>query len=106
MATKKNLTVIFSTHSITLLKSVPREQIIFLERTKTGVVSPIAGCFPTYAIGNITLGEERAPDVVLYVEDEVAKAILEPLTMLTMQKKYNANNLFPQVKIVPIGGFE
>lgn len=106
MAGKKQLTVIFSTHSVTLLKTVPRSQIIYLERSNKGVVTPIVACFPTYALGNITLGEERAPDVILYVEDEVARSIIEPLVKLTVQKKYQNNSLFPVVKTVPIGGFE
>jgi ABC-type multidrug transport system ATPase subunit len=106
MAEKKQLTVIFSTHSVTLLKSVPHSEIIFLERDKKGQVVPIVACFPTYAVGNITLGEERAPDVVFYVEDEVARAIVEPLVKLTVQRKYQNDSLFPVVKTVPIGGFE
>lgn len=106
MADRKQLTVIFSTHSVTLLKTVPRSQIIYLERDEKGVVTPIVACFPTYALGNITLGEERAPDIVLYVEDEIARAIVEPLVKLTVQGKYQNNRLFPVIKTVPVGGFE
>ncbi|WP_034997946.1 ATP-dependent nuclease [Beijerinckia mobilis] len=105
IAKDKELTIIFSTHSVSLIKGVPRKQIIFLQRDDNGIVNSITGCFPTYALGNITLGEERAPDVVLYVEDEIAKAITEPLIKLVMQKKFSDQNLFPVVQIIPIGGF-
>lgn len=101
----KNLTVIFSTHSVSLLKSVSRRRSIFLERDDENNVTPIVGCFPTYAIGNIALGEEHAPDVVLYVEDEVSRSIVEALVKLTINHKYDDDSLFPGVKIVPIGGF-
>jgi hypothetical protein len=106
VAKAKRLTVIFSTHSISLLKAVHRSKILYLERASGGVVSVVKGCFPTYAIGAITLGEENAPDAVFYVEDEVAKAILEPLVKLVLQEKFAASSLFPDVRVVPIGGFD
>lgn len=102
----KNLTIIFSTHSTSLLKSVPRTKIIYLDRDSSGKIEVVRNCFPTYAIGNITLGEEKAPDVVLYVEDEVAKSIVEPIVKLALQHRFAANNLFPDVRVVPIGGFD
>jgi hypothetical protein len=103
---KKNLTVIFSTHSVSLLKSVPHQNIIFLDRGDDGVVHPIVGCFPAYAIGNITIGEERTPDVILYVEDDVARSLVDPLAKLAMSDKYGAAEFSPSVKVVPIGGFK
>jgi hypothetical protein len=105
-ATRKQLTIVFSTHSVSLLKTVPRAKIIFLDRNGSGDVDVVRGCFPTYAIGNITLGEEKAPDTVLYVEDEVTKAIVEPLVKLALQSRFAARSLFPDVRVIPIGGFD
>ena len=103
IAKDKKLTVIFSTHSVSLLKSASRKNTIYLQRDDDNNVIPIVGCFPTYAIGNITIGEERAPDVVLYVEDEVARSIVEPLIKLIITEEYFPMiRLFPTVKIVPI----
>jgi len=104
-ARTKRLTIIFSTHSVSLLKTVPRSKVIYLDRDENGVVNAVRGCFPTYAIGNITLGEERAPDIVLYVEDEMARAIVEPLVKLVLQDNFASNILFPDVRVIPIGGF-
>lgn len=106
VAARKRLTVVFSTHSVSLLKTVPRNKIIFLDRDDAGQVSVVNGCFPTYAIGNITIGEENHPDTVLYVEDEVAKAIVDTLVKLAVQERFNNNNLFPDVRTIPIGGFD
>ncbi|MFT8523341.1 AAA family ATPase [Gluconobacter oxydans] len=106
VAKEKQLTVIFSTHSVSLLKEVPREKIIFLEKDRKGNVNVIKGCFPTYAIGSITIGDETAPDIVLYVEDEVARWIVEPLVKITLQERFRQNNLFPDVRVIPIGGFD
>lgn len=106
IAQEKRLTVIFSTHSVSLLKSVPRKQLIFLQQTDQGIEA-LRGCFPTYIIGNITLGEERAPDRVIYVEDETAKHIVSALVKLSLSDTYaNQIQLFPTVKIVPIGGYD
>ena len=106
IAQSKHLTVLFSTHSVSLLKSVPRKKLIFLQRSERRVEA-LTGCFPTYIIGQITLGEERAPDKVIYVEDDVAVYIVEALVKLSLSHRYeNQNHLFPTVKIVPIGGFE
>jgi energy-coupling factor transporter ATP-binding protein EcfA2 len=105
-AARKRLTVIFSTHSVSLLKTVQRSSIIYLYRDDDGCVDVVRGCFPTYAIGNITIGEEQAPDCVLYVEDEVAKAIVEPVVKLALQERFAANSLFPDVRVIPIGGFD
>jgi energy-coupling factor transporter ATP-binding protein EcfA2 len=106
VARAKRLTIIFSTHSVSLLKSVSHRRIIYLSRDETGSIEVVQGCFPTYAIGNITLGEEKAPDAVLYVEDNIAKAIVEPLVKLILQNKLAASNLFPDVRVIPIGGFD
>ena len=104
---RKSLTVLFSTHSVSIMKSVSRNQIIYLERNDDNVVEPLIGCFPTYAIGQITIGEERIPDVVFYVEDDVARVLVKSLAKLVMSRKYNDTfSLFPSLKVVPIGGFE
>lgn len=106
IAKQKNLTVIFSTHSVTLLKSTPRDNILFLE-TKGRKVTTLKGCFPTYALGNIAYDEERAPDIAIFVEDESALHIAETFKDLALARKLGGNNaLFPSVQVVPIGPFK
>lgn len=102
----KRLTIVFSTHSVSLLKKAPHQKIIYLDKKQDGSIDVVIGCFPTYAIGNITLGEETTPDIVLYVEDEVARLILEPLVKLALQSRFQADAMFPDVKVIPIGGFD
>jgi hypothetical protein len=72
-ATQKNLTIIFSTHSVTLIKCIDRRRILFLDRQSDGTIKCVKGCYPTFALGHITAGEEVAPDLVVYVEDDSAK---------------------------------
>lgn len=104
-APTKNLTVIFSTHSISLLKSVPRKDILFLDVNGT-TTTTLRGCYPAYAIGNMAYGEERAPDAVIYVEDDAAAHVTEALLHLYLASKHGANPvLLPTVQILPIGPF-
>nr|WP_246879096.1 AAA family ATPase [Thalassospira sp. ER-Se-21-Dark] len=105
IAEKKNLTVIFSTHSVTLLKRAHRKKIIFLQREDHGKVSVVSECFPTYALGSLTVGEEASPDFAIYVEDEVARAIVRQLGSLVVSEKYPNLERAPSVKVCPIGGF-
>ncbi|AFQ50562.1 AAA family ATPase [Burkholderia cepacia] len=105
MAGQKRLTVIFSTHSVTLLKRVQQHQIIFLE-ANDGAVTTVKGCYPTYALGNIAYDEERAPDHVIYVEDESALYATEILVRHCISARFRDHaSLFPTVHVVPIGPF-
>lgn len=102
----KSLTVIFSTHSVTLLKTINRTQIIYLDKTKTGEVTPVIGCFPTFAIGNIAYDEESLPDIMIYVEDNYAKRLLSSFYKFFSQEKFKEASKMPSIKIIPIGGFK
>lgn len=105
IAAEKRLTVIFSTHSVSLIKSVPRNRLLYLENTD-GAVSTIPGCFPTYALGAIALGEERAPDVVIYVEDVNAVEVVEAFASMFKSERFGHDGrLAPTVKVAPIGPF-
>lgn len=104
-APTKELTIIFSTHSVSLLKSVPRNCILFLDNSGAQTIA-VEGCYPAYAIGNMAYGEERAPDAVLYVEDDAAVHATEALLQHFMNTKYGANpTMRPTVQVLPIGTF-
>jgi len=104
-AKEKSLTVIFSTHSVTLLKTIDHSRIIYLEKQDDGDIRPVFGCFPTYAIGNIASDEEALPDIMLYVEDLFARDFLISFYELFVNEKYTDPTLRPSAKIVPVGGF-
>ena len=105
IAADRGLTVIFSTHSVSLLKAVKRKQIMFLEASGADVTA-IVGCFPTYALGGIASTEEAAPDVLVYVEDDAAMYISEALVQMTISALYaDEQRLYPTVQVVPVGPF-
>lgn len=105
-AKAKSLTVIFSTHSVTLLKSIDRRRIIYLEKEEDGEIKPIVGCFPTYAIGNIASDEETLPDIMLYVEDVFARDVLTAFFEHFANEKFPDPTARPTTKIVPVGPFD
>jgi predicted ATPase len=105
VAADKALTVIVSTHSVTLLKCSPRERIIFLDQQDHSTIV-LKGCFPAYAIGGISLSEERTPDVVVYVEDEAARCVTNSLISSCIAARYvQSPGVFPTIRVLPVGDF-
>lgn len=104
-AKSKKLTIIFSTHSVTLLKAIDRKFIIFLENNGQGLISVVRGCYPTYALGHIADSEESIPDAVFYVEDMRAKLIIGSMFERFANEDFPDPNSRPTVKIAPVGGF-
>lgn len=105
-ATEKSLTVIFSTHSVTLLKSIDRRHIIYLDKQDDGEIKPVIGCFPTYAIGNIASEEETLPDIMLYVEDLFARDMVTAFFEKFADERVPDPTARPSTKIVPVGPFD
>lgn len=105
-ARTKSLTIIFSTHSVTLLKAIDRRRIIYLDKQDNGDIRPIYGCYPTYAIGNIASAEEALPDIMLYVEDLFARDMLSAFFEKFADERFDDPTARPTAKIVPIGGFQ
>ncbi|HAU4927727.1 AAA family ATPase [Aeromonas hydrophila] len=101
ITTEKNLTVIFSTHSATLIKNINKTKIIFLSGNDGNILVK-KNVFPAHILGEIAFDEEVNSDFIFFVEDEQAKILLEQ-----MCGKYheNDNNHKPMYKVVPIGGF-
>lgn len=98
----KNLTVIFSTHSANLIKNANRDHFYFLEKTKTDT-RVLHQCYPTYALGQIASKDERAPDVVIYVEDEQARLIVDHIVRKLINSEM-AGKSKPTIITTPVGG--
>lgn len=105
-ANAKRLTVIFSTHSVTLLKTIDRKRIIYLDKLEDGSTRSLVGCFPTYALGNIASVEESLPDAMIYVEDLFARDMTNAFFELFADDRYQDPTLRPTAKVVPVGGFQ
>lgn len=100
----KNLTTIVSTHSASLIKYFGKKYLNFLvkEGTETKILK---NCYPTYALGQLGFGEERAPDYLVYVEDKAARRISEILWQSLVVDGLGLRAAYaPTVHFVEIGG--
>ncbi|WP_108445330.1 ATP-dependent nuclease [Halomonas denitrificans] len=104
VADDKGLTVVFSTHSVSLIKTADRRQILHLAKNGSGV-ELISSCFPTYAIGDMALDEESLPDKIVFTEDDAAASIARVFVKAYNLSRYAGQSYYPTVHVVPIGGF-
>lgn len=104
VAEEKSLTILFSTHSTSLIKRAGRKRIIFLESDGRGNITSIPRCFPAQALGDIAIDEDMSPDVLCFVEDDKAALLLDAI----MESSLNglASVAKPIYKVVPVGGFK
>lgn len=105
IATAKQLTVLFSTHSATIIKNSERRQIIHLRSDNNGKISPVVGAFPAQVLGDIAFDDELAADFIFYVEDKQAKLLTEQLVGMYMAHCHPDRNYRPLYKVAPVGGF-
>ena len=101
-ATEKNLTVLVSTHSSSLIKC--SSKLIFLDKDITNNnINVHYNCYPTLALQEVAVEEDIQPDYVFFVEDQSAEFLLKE--MIKQYFKHNTNKLQPLWKILPIGGY-
>jgi hypothetical protein len=105
IAAAKNLTVVVSTHSSTLIKQASRKQILFLQADDAGNVACVNNCFPSFVLGALAYREEAASDVVIYVEDEAARVVVEELARRFIADQFRNASMLPSVNAIPVGGF-
>lgn len=105
IATEKSLTVVVSTHSATLIKQASRGSILHLQSDDNGHVICARNCFPSYVLGALAYQEESASDVLIYVEDEAARTILEQFVRRFLTNAIPQQHLTPSVTVIAVGGF-
>ncbi|MDR1698594.1 MAG: AAA family ATPase [Prevotellaceae bacterium] len=101
-AIEKDLTIILSTHSSSLIKSA--KNLIYLENTDgTGNIKVHTNCYPAIILKDIAIEEDIQPDYVFIVEDEMAELLLKE----TIQRyaQIETNQRVPIYKVIPIGGY-
>lgn len=104
VAKDKNLTVIFSTHSSSLIKRASRKRILLLQDSGEGKINCEKNVYPAQALGDIAYDDEINPDFLFFVEDYKAKTLLEQ--MISEYKTTISNKIPPYYKVVPVGGFK
>lgn len=101
LTSEKGLTIIISTHSASIIKS--EKSVILLEQHADNVIDVIYQCPPAKAIGAIGMREDTMPDIIVLVEDKMAKSLFHAL-----KQRYNElqnENSYLDIRILEIGGF-
>lgn len=100
-AKDKNLIVLLSTHSSSIIKYT--KNIIYLENNK-GDVEVVNNCYPAYVLKNMAIEEDFQPDCLFVVEDDKAKLLLNEIIRY-YNENFSKKNIKPIYKILPIGGY-
>lgn len=98
IAENNNTVVLFSTHSIELIRSIRAENIYYLQRHVDGHIEVINPCYPVYATRNLE-SSNYGHDYIIMVEDELARAIIE---RILRQKRLLSNK---RVLVIAVGGW-
>mgnify|MGYP005774777645 CR=1 FL=1 len=104
IALEKKLTILISTHSITMIKATDKQHIFLLEDNHQGRYNVINPCYPAKAIGCVDFIENAIYDAVFFVEDEMARLLLKKM----IKKCCEADQRFHTITncIIPVGGYE
>ena len=78
LAEENNFVVLFSTHSIELIRSIHPENIYYLQRHIDNSLEVVNPCYPVYATRNLE-SSNYGHDYVIMVEDDLAKNIVDKI---------------------------
>lgn len=98
IAVNNNTVVLFSTHSIELIRSISPENIFYLQRYANGMLEIINPCYPVYATRNLE-SSNYGHDYIIMVEDNLAKLIVE---RILREKRLLSNK---RVLVIAVGGW-
>lgn len=98
IAERKNLRVLLTTHSSSLIYHARR--ITYIE-SKSGIVTALENCRPAYVLKDLSIPEEMNPDYILFVEDDMAACLLNAVLQYSKvaQRKHRV------CRVVPVGGY-
>lgn len=99
MAEEADLAIYFSTHSIELIRTIKPQNIFYLSKNFSDDIIVTNPCYPAYATKNLYSDDGFGNDVVVLVEDDLAKLVFERVLI----EKSLKNNM--HVKVLPTGGW-
>lgn len=94
-----DLSIFFSTHSLELLREIKSQNIYYLSSLCNDTIMVTNPCYPAYATRNLYGDDGYGNDLVILVEDDLAKIIIEKILIT----KDLAQNI--RIKILPTGGW-
>lgn len=98
---EKNLTIILSTHSSSIIKCA--DKLIFLENDGNGNIKVEKNCYPALVLKEVAIEEDIQPDYIFIVEDDMAELLLKEIINYYFQIENTRQK--PIFKVIPIGGY-
>lgn len=98
IAMNLNTVVLFSTHSIELIRSITPDSIFYIQRHVNGSMEIINPCFPVYATRNLE-SSNYGHDFIILVEDDLARGIIE---RILKERKLLSNK---RILVIAVGGW-
>ena len=98
MASKYNVAIYFSTHSLEIINSLPIDNLFYLHRISMGEIACENPCYPAYITRDIYV--HSGYDILILVEDDLAQFLVN---------RYIDNNHFDynkRIQVLPVGGFD
>lgn len=99
IANEIDLAIFFSTHSIELLREIKSQNIYYLQANVDDSITVTNPCYPAYATRNLYSDDGYGNDMVILVEDDLAKLIIERILL----EKSLLKNI--RIKVLPTGGW-
>ena len=98
LAIEKDTVVLFSTHSIELIRTIPPKNIYYLQHHVNGTLELINPCYPVYATRNLE-SSKYGYDYLIMVEDNLAKKIVD---RILIDERLLSNK---RVLVIAVGGW-
>lgn len=99
VADEIDLSIFFSTHSLELLREIKAQNIYYLTKMFDGSIIVTNPCYPAYATRNLYGEDGYGNDMVVLVEDDLAKLIIDKI----IADKSLARSI--RIKVLPTGGW-
>lgn len=101
-AREKDIVIIISTHSATLIKRAKKIQ--YLEKNDEGYITMIDNVRSAYVLKDLSIESDNNPDYLFFVEDGMAKEYLTKVLECFREQEKRLNSIC--IKIIPVGGFK
>lgn len=101
IAKEKNLMVFIATHSSTLIKLSPTSKTYYLSKNNEGDVTINNSSSPAYILRDISINQDRCPDLLIFVEDIMAYTYINHI--VAAFKRDQKKNV--DIRVVHIGGY-
>ena len=98
LSQEHNFVVLFSTHSIELIRSISPDNIFYLQRHADNSIEMINPCYPVYATRNLE-SSNYGHDFIIMVEDDLGRQIVERILRI----KHLLGN--KRVLVIAVGGW-